>query len=118
MKKCVIIFIISCNINSTQTLFAQEAWKTGEHIFKTVCKACHTIGHGAFVGPDLNHIKLRTDSSWLYAFIRSPKTLKEQGDSTALALHKHYFPYQMPDQKLSDAEIYSIIQYIERKSKK
>ena len=38
----------------------------GEQAFKTKCAACHTIGGGKLVGPDLKEVTTRRDDAWLH----------------------------------------------------
>ena len=77
------------------------------------CAACHTIGGGKKIGPDLKGITERRDREWLYSFIRSSQTMIQNGDSLAVALFNEYNKIPMPDNDLTDEQIESILTYIE-----
>ncbi len=61
---------------------AQEA----ELKFKEVCSACHTIGGGRLVGPDLMGVSERQDRAWLVKFIVDPAGVLASGDPYAQEL--------------------------------
>ncbi len=42
----------------------------GETIFQAQCAACHTIGGGPLVGPDLLGVTERRENDWLIRWIR------------------------------------------------
>lgn len=77
------------------------------------CKACHTIGDGRLIGPDLKGVTERRDTDWLISFIRSSQTMIENGDELAVQLFNEYNKVPMPDNDLTDAEIMEILEYIE-----
>src|SRR5262249_37525373 len=58
----------------------------GAYLFATHCSACHTIGRGDAVGPDLLGITRTRDRGWLLRFIQRPDELLAQKDPTAIAL--------------------------------
>lgn len=86
--------------------------QTGEEIFKTTCTACHTIGGGRLVGPDLKGIYNQRDNPWLISFIRSSQKMVKSGDKDAVAIFNEYNKVPMPDNNLTDDQIISIIDYI------
>ncbi len=88
----------------------------GEAIFTQVCFACHRVGGGQLVGPDLADIQDRRDVSWLRPFIRSSQTVIQQGDAYAVALFEKFNKIPMPDNALSDDEIDSVLAYIAQQS--
>ena len=52
---------------------AAMAWQAGPAAyFEQNCSACHTIGGGAAVGPDLKNVTQRAPRHWLVEFIRNP----------------------------------------------
>ena len=87
----------------------------GETIFTSKCSACHTIGKGKTVGPDLKGITTTEDPSWLKSWISSPSKMVQSGDAKAVALVKQ-FPVQMPDLGLSSDDIDAVLGYISAQS--
>lgn len=89
---------------------------TGEENFAKICGACHSIGGGKLVGPDLAGVTTRRTEDWLLKFIKSPKAMIDAGDATAVALFKE-FNLVMPDAtQYNDAEIKDIVAYLGTKS--
>ena len=87
----------------------------GEKDFNTTCFACHTIGGGRLVGPDLAGITDRRPEDWLISFIRSSQAMIESGDPDAVALASEYVGLMMPDTTMSDRRIEDIISYLRLK---
>lgn len=85
----------------------------GAELYQQQCAACHRIGQGRFVGPDLANITEKRDRDWLIRFIRSSETLIKQGDSLAVAISEEYNGLLMPDADMTDSEIELVLQYIE-----
>ncbi len=90
--------------------FAQD----GETIFNGTCKACHTIGGGRLVGPDLAGVSTRQSEAWLIAFIQHSQTVIASGDSDAVALAAEYPGISMPDWPLSDDQVRGVLAYIQQ----
>jgi mono/diheme cytochrome c family protein len=84
--------------------------QNGEALFET-CAACHTIGGGQLVGPDLANVDQRRSEDWLLRFIRSSQSMVKSGDPEATKIFNEY-KIPMPDHNFTDAEITSIIDYI------
>ena len=91
--------------------FFAQAQDSGENLFK-VCAACHTIGKGRLVGPDLSRVYEKREQDWLIKFIRSSQKMVKDGDPVAVSLFKEFSQIPMPDNNLSDNEIISIIDFI------
>ena len=83
----------------------------GDTVFEAKCRACHTIGGGRSVGPDLKGVSERREHSWLISFITTPDKLILQGDSIAQQLVKEY-NLPMPNLSISDADAEAILEYI------
>jgi len=88
----------------------------GEKIFKASCSACHSIGKGKIVGPDLMNVSTRRKEPWLIKFIRSSQMLVKGGDPVAVKLFNDHNKIPMPDQNLTDAQIKDVLAYIKSKS--
>ncbi|MGH7660738.1 MAG: c-type cytochrome [Vulcanimicrobiaceae bacterium] len=87
----------------------------GGTIFQSKCAACHTIGKGKTVGPDLKGITSKEPHDWLVKWVSKPSAVIAAGDPTATALVKQY-PLQMPDLGLSSADVDAVLSYIAQQS--
>ena len=88
----------------------------GEKVFKTTCFACHTIGGGRLVGPDLVGVNDRRSQGWLEKFILSSQSLIKGGDADAIALFEEYNSLLMPDSILSEQQVKDVLSYIKTAS--
>lgn len=93
-----------------------KAQNEGEQTFNTICIACHTIGGGKLVGPDIKDVHQRHSEEWLIKFIRSSQTMIAEGDEEAIKVFNENFMIPMPDNALTDEQIKSVIAYIKIKS--
>jgi mono/diheme cytochrome c family protein len=107
----VLAVIVSVSIS--QNAWAQDP---GEQIFNTTCFACHTIGGGRLIGPDLAGVHERRSQEWLEDFIKSSQSMINAGDSEAVALFEEYSSMLMPDAVASEEQIRQVIGYIESQS--
>jgi mono/diheme cytochrome c family protein len=89
---------------------------TPSELFTNKCAACHTIGKGRLVGPDLKNISELRDNAWLLKFIRSSQTFINSGDADAVKVYNEYNKLLMPDALISDSEITEILNYIKEVS--
>jgi len=87
----------------------------GQYLFGRDCIACHTIGHGDKVGPDLLGVTHVRSRQWLTRIIQTPDKLLEEKDPVATALYKRY-GVRMPNIYVSDMDASYIIGYIEAQS--
>lgn len=85
----------------------------GEALFREKCAACHTLGGGVLVGPDLSGVTARRDRDWLARWIREPDRMLEEEDPLARQLLQEYGNVPMPNLGLTEAEVASIIAYLE-----
>ena len=84
-------------------------------MFGRDCIACHTIGHGDKVGPDLLGVIHSRSRQWLAQIIQHPDQLLEEKDPVATALLKKY-DVRMPNIYVSDVDTGYIIRYIEEQT--
>jgi len=87
----------------------------GQYLFGRDCIACHTIGHGDKVGPDLLGVIHVRSRQWLTQIIQHPDQLLEEKDPVATALLKKY-NVRMPNIYVSDVDTGYIIRYIEEQT--
>ncbi|HSB81345.1 MAG TPA: SCO family protein [Candidatus Methylomirabilis sp.] len=85
----------------------------GQYLFRTRCAACHSLGHGDGVGPDLQGVTTRRDRAWLTSFIATPDRLLAERDPLALTLFAKYQEVRMPNLRLGDEDVAALLQYLE-----
>jgi len=90
------------------------ALNTGEYLFATKCSACHSLGTGSKVGPNLAGVTTRRSKSWLARYIAAPDAMRRAGDPVAQALFERYRQMQMPNLQLSDEQIQELLGYLDR----
>ena len=88
----------------------------GEYTFRNHCAACHTIGRGDLVGPDLRGVTAKRDRQWLSRFITVPDQVLASGDPTARALAAKYKQVLMPNLGLGSADAEVLIDYLKKQS--
>jgi protein SCO1 len=86
----------------------------GEYTFKGHCAACHTIGGGDQIGPDLLGVTARRDPAWLKRIILTPDKLIAEKDPIAMKLLGKYKQVRMPTLGLADADAAVLIEYLGR----
>ena len=97
----------------SETSYAQYQ---GETIFNKTCIACHTIGSGRLVGPDLKDITDKRSEEWIISFVKSSQDMIKSGDPDAVAIFNEYNKLVMLDQNLTDDQIKDVVLYIKRQS--
>lgn len=93
-----------------------ENFDRGQYLFGRDCVACHTIGRGDKIGPDLLGVTRERDHQWLVRMIQYPEQLLDGKDPIASALLKKYNGVRMPHVWLNDTEVQFVIDYMERQS--
>jgi len=114
-KRSILIGLLftSCFISYTQEGWTQEP---GEQVFNTTCFACHTIGGGRLIGPDLAGVHEKRSQEWLEKFIKSSQAMITAGDAEAVALFEEFNSLVMPDAVASEEEIRRVLSYIKSQS--
>ncbi|MFL5310519.1 MAG: c-type cytochrome, partial [Myxococcales bacterium] len=90
----------------------------GEYLFKSRCAACHTVGRGDAVGPDLSNVTQRRDRAWLSQYIAQPDQMLAGGDPIAKELFGKYKEVRMPNLDMSHDDVKAVLSYIEQQSGK
>ncbi len=85
----------------------------GQYLFATKCAACHTVGQGDRVGPDLKGVTHLRDRAWLARYIATPNQLRAQGDPIARALSEKYQKRTMPNLGLGPQDVAEILGYLD-----
>lgn len=83
----------------------------GAALFERSCVACHTIGDGIRVGPDLKDVHRRRERDWLERWIRDPLGMAKS-DSIGRAIFAEFKNIPMAPNNLSDQEIDQVLEYI------
>ncbi len=84
----------------------------GKYLFATRCAACHTIGNGDKIGPDLLGVTNVRDRAWLARIITDPNKMIEEKDPIATALFQKYKGIQMPKLGLAEADVNTLIEFM------
>jgi nitrite reductase (NO-forming) len=98
------------NLPATEAAPTDPDAVAGKLAFESKCLACHTIGQGKKLGPDLAGVTKRRRDDWLARWLKSPETMLKS-DADAKALLTEYNNIPMPNQSLTDAEIKQYIKY-------
>ena len=84
----------------------------GQYLFATRCAACHTIGNGDKIGPDLLGVTNLRDRAWLARMIVDSNKMIEEKDPIATALFKKYKEIRMPPLGLPEADVNTLIEFM------
>jgi len=110
------VLLATALIGAGTTLLVQAApahqdVSAGKQIFTQKCAACHTIGGGRLVGPDLKDAIQHQDLSWMKRFVLAPDQVIASGDPTATKLVQQY-SVQMPNLGLSPQDVDNVLAYV------
>ena len=89
--------------------------KVGQDVFTRNCTACHTVGGGDGIGPDLVGIHDRRDAEWLYDWIDDPIGMAKT-DPIGQEILAQWNNIPMSDSNLAGKEIDQVLAYIEHAS--
>jgi protein SCO1/2 len=87
----------------------------GQYLFANRCAACHSIGGGDRVGPDLLGVTHVRDRSWLTHYIDKPDEVLASGDPVAKALFVRYKQARMPNLSMTQVELQALVGFLDRK---
>jgi nitrite reductase (NO-forming) len=99
------------NIEASRTPTEPDAL-AGKLAFESKCLACHSVGEGRKLGPDVAGVTKRRSAAWLARWLKEPEKML-QSDPDAIKMLKEYNNLPMPNQSLSDAEIRQYLKYFE-----
>ncbi len=91
---------------------AEASASEGETIFSQKCTACHTIGKGKLICPDLSGVTTRREESWLKRQIKEPDRMIAEKDPIVMELLKESKNVPMVPLGLNDAEVEAVIAYL------
>ena len=96
----------------TAAVASAEPVHPGQAIFERTCFACHTIGEGVRIGPDLENVHERREADWLVRWMEDPIGMG-QTDPIGQQLLAEYNNVPMAPSFLSREEIDQVLEYIE-----
>jgi protein SCO1/2 len=89
----------------------------GEYLFSTRCAACHTIGGGDGLGPDLLNVTTLREHGWLARYMTEPDRMLAEGDRLATELFAKYQSVRMPNLGLDSEDVAALLSHIEKQSR-
>jgi len=95
---------------------AHATAEEGRKIFLEKCSACHTIGGGDLIGPDLFGVVDKRDPAWLSRWLQEPEQMLAEKDPLAIQLLNEFGGVAMKNQNIDQAAAESLIAYIKRES--
>ncbi|MBT4881312.1 MAG: c-type cytochrome [Flavobacteriales bacterium] len=107
-KSCILLLAVVFTFS-----FQTSAQPDGAQIYKANCTACHMIGGGRLVGPDLQGITEKRTKDWLKKWINSSSELIASGDADAIAIFEEYNKSVMTDFYFSDEDMAALLVYLE-----
>ena len=96
------------NLPASATPTEPEAAQ-GKLNFESKCLACHSVGQGKKLGPDMVGVTKRRTEDWLTRWLKAPEKMLESDPDAKAMLKEYNLP--MPNQNLSDVEIRQFLRY-------
>ncbi len=91
---------------------AETGADAGKQIFQEKCTACHTIGNGPLVGPDLKGVTERRPREWLEQWIAAPDAMLAKKDPIAIELLHQNHDVPMANMGLSPSDVTAVIAFL------
>ena len=85
----------------------------GQRLFVSKCSACHTLGKGDRLGPDLAGVTDRRERAWLARYIQEPDEVLATGDPIATALFHKFKKIGMPNLRLGASDVADLVSFLE-----
>ena len=92
--------------------YALASVEQGKTVYQQKCVACHTIGKGQLVGPDLKGVTTKRDRAWLVRWIVEPDKMLAEGDALATQMLADFNNVPMPNLGVTQAESEAILAYL------
>lgn len=112
LLQALILIGFGTMVERAQAAVDTEAAAQGRALFEQKCVACHSIGAGNRVGPDLQGVTKRRSEQWLLRMITAPESLIAEGDPTVTALVRQFNQIVMPNLGLSETEARAVLEHI------
>lgn len=104
--------LLSCLCASVPGALADTGAVTGKTLFQQKCAACHTLGEGPRIGPDLSGVTKRRDQGWLIRWIMRPDQMLAEKDPVAVALLKEFKQVPMPNLGVTETQAKALLVYV------
>jgi protein SCO1/2 len=88
----------------------------GQFLFQSRCSACHTVGQGDKLGPDLLGVTSRRERAWLARYIMAPDQMLTERDPIAVMLFEKYQNVRMPNLSLGSPDVGDLLLYLDAQS--
>jgi len=85
----------------------------GQALFLKACSACHSIGMGKRIGPDLEGVAQRRAHGWLTEYMITPGRVRGRRDPIAVELGKAFPGVRMPNLGLAKTDAADLIAYFQ-----
>ena len=110
LARAIILSAFTLTVSMPAGALTQEE-EAGKQIFERTCLACHSIGQGPRVGPDLKDINKRREHDWLVRWLSDPLNML-QSDPIAKKLLAEWNNVPMSDPKLDRGQIEQVLAYL------
>lgn len=107
----------SAAANPSYTEARPLAMAKGEFLFQSRCQACHTVGEGDRIGPDLKGVTQRREPRWLASYLAEPERMLAAGDPIATSLFRKYQQVRMPNLALGSEDVAALLSFIDTRSR-
>ena len=87
----------------------------GQQVFERNCTACHTVGQGVTIGPDLQGVNERRERDWLVKWLDDPIGMSKT-DPIGQQLLAEWNNIPMADSNLTGDQINDVLAYLEKAS--
>ena len=90
----------------------------GKQLFDNNCAQCHAVTEKIVMGPGLKGVTVRApNEAWLLKWIRNSQVVVASGDAYGVTVYNEFGKVAMPSfQNLTDADIRSILSYVDAAS--
>jgi cytochrome c2 len=112
LKACFLFFVLI--LFQVSDIYSQSSGdpEEGKILFSFTCIACHTVGEGDRLGPDLLNVTEIRDRDWIIRKINDPYAMRDEGDPITMQ-NIEKFGEAMAPQGLSQQEILNVVAYLE-----
>lgn len=111
MRRALVLLILAVALTAGRSAVADPAAE-GKALFEQKCTACHSVGAGDRVGPDLAGVTERRSQEWFTRFVSAPEKMIEAKDEVAVRLYEKYNRIVMPSLDLKEDEAQALFAFL------